>query len=101
MRVDNVYIGLLRYSRQQRMSTRDKVADDTKLFGRIGSSESRDRLKEDLEVLCAWSVTWQMKCNIDKRKVMHISWSTKFGRIFYGRQQTGKCHRRIRFRKID
>ena len=25
-----------------------KFADDTKLFGKVGSSESRDRLKEDL-----------------------------------------------------
>ena len=29
-----------------------KFADDTKLFGKVGSSESRDRLKEDLRVSC-------------------------------------------------
>ena len=30
-----------------------KFADDTKLCGKAGSSESRDRLKEDLRVLCS------------------------------------------------
>ena len=39
---------------------------------KVWSSESRDRLKEDLRVLCEWSVTWQMKLNTDKCKVMHI-----------------------------
>ena len=43
-----------------------KFADDTKLFGEVGSNESRDRLKEDLSVV--WMVRhmaneiqyWQM-----------------------------------------
>ena len=51
-----------------------KVADDTKLFGKLGSSKSRDRLKEDLRVLCVWSDTWQMQFDTDKCKVMHIGY---------------------------
>lgn len=49
-----------------------KFADDTKLFGKVGSSESREKLQEDLRVLCEWSMKWQMKFNTDKCKVMHI-----------------------------
>ena len=29
-------------------------------------------MKEDLRVLCEWSVTWQMEFKTDKCKVMHI-----------------------------
>ena len=46
--------------------------DDTKLFGKVVSSESRVMLKEDLRVLCEWSVAWQMKFNTDKCKVIHF-----------------------------
>jgi hypothetical protein len=49
-----------------------KFSDDTKLFEKVGSSESREKLQEDLRVLCEWSIKWQMKFNTDKCKVMHI-----------------------------
>jgi len=33
-----------------------KFTDDTKIFGKVGSRESRDKLKEDLRVLCEWTL---------------------------------------------
>jgi hypothetical protein len=49
-----------------------KFADDTKIFGEVGSFESVSKLKEDLRVLCEWADTWQMKFNTVKCKVMHF-----------------------------
>jgi ribonucleases P/MRP protein subunit RPP40 len=49
-----------------------KFADDTKIYREVGSRESRETLKTDLRVLCAWFDTWQMRFNTDKCKVMHI-----------------------------
>jgi len=49
-----------------------KFADDTKIFGKAGTSESVNKLRADLQVLWKWTVKWQMNFNIDKCKVMHI-----------------------------
>jgi len=49
-----------------------KFADETKMFGKVGSSESRFKFKEDMKILCEWSNTWQIKLNTDKCKGVHI-----------------------------
>ncbi len=49
-----------------------KFADDTKVFGKVESIESIEVLRGDLEQLCRWADTWQMKFNVEKCKVMHI-----------------------------
>lgn len=49
-----------------------KFADDTKIFGEVADSVTRDQLQADLNKLTLWSERWQMKFNVDKCKVMHI-----------------------------
>ena len=49
-----------------------KFADDTKMFGKVGTVDSINKLREDLQVLCNWSDKWQMRFNTEKYKVMHI-----------------------------
>jgi hypothetical protein len=49
-----------------------KFADDTKIYGKVGTSRGIEELRKDLETLCKWSEKWQMKFNIAKCKVMHI-----------------------------
>jgi ribonucleases P/MRP protein subunit RPP40 len=49
-----------------------KLADDTKIFRKVGTGESVNKLRADLQVLVNWSDKWQMKFNTDKCKVMHI-----------------------------
>jgi ribonuclease P/MRP protein subunit RPP40 len=49
-----------------------KFADDTKLFGKVGTMEDIGRLREDLVKLVTWSKEWLMLFNVDKCKVMHV-----------------------------
>ena len=49
-----------------------KFADDTKIFGKVGTKENVNTLKEDLEEIVKWSEKWQMKFNVEKCKVMHL-----------------------------
>jgi hypothetical protein len=49
-----------------------KFADDTKIYGKVGTSQGIEALRKDLESLSEWSDKWQMKFNIDKCKVMHF-----------------------------
>jgi len=49
-----------------------KFADDTKIYGCLKDPKDCDTLRDDLDLLCAWSNEWQMQFNIDKCKVMHI-----------------------------
>ena len=50
-----------------------KFADDTKMYGRVGTDKGIDTLRKDLEAVNVWSEKWQMSFNVDKCKVMHIS----------------------------
>jgi len=43
-----------------------KFADDTKIYGKVLSSEARERLQEDIDRLMKWSQDWQMQFNVDK-----------------------------------
>ena len=54
------------------MSRLLKFADDTKMYGRVGTNKDTDTLRNDLETLNAWSEKWQMGFNVDKCKVMHL-----------------------------
>ena len=49
-----------------------KFADDTKLFGKAGTDDQVNSLKEDLGKLLTWADNWLMKFNIEKCKVMHL-----------------------------
>jgi ribonucleases P/MRP protein subunit RPP40 len=49
-----------------------KFADDTKLFGSVGTLEDIEQIRRDLERLFDWPETWQMKFNLAKCMVMHI-----------------------------
>src|SRR6266536_1931380 len=49
-----------------------KVADDTKIFGNVGTTEDIERLKRSLHSLFTWSVDWQMLFNLEKCKVIHM-----------------------------
>ena len=49
-----------------------KFADDTKVYGKVGTRQGVEYLKKDLETLCRWADKWQMSFNVDKCKVMHI-----------------------------
>ena len=54
-----------------------KCADDTKLLGKVDSSEDRDFLQNDLDRLMQWSDRWQMPFNTSKCKIMHLGRSNK------------------------
>ena len=54
------------------MSSLLKFADDTKMYGRVGTTEGVEILRKDLEALNGWSDRWQMSFNVDKCKVMHF-----------------------------
>ena len=54
-----------------------KFADDTKLLGKVDSSEDRDLLQNDLDQLMQWSDRWQMPFNTLKCKIMHLGRSNK------------------------
>uniref|UniRef100_A0A8C3FA90 Reverse transcriptase domain-containing protein n=1 Tax=Chrysemys picta bellii TaxID=8478 RepID=A0A8C3FA90_CHRPI len=49
-----------------------KFADDTKLLKIVKTKADCDELQKDLTKLSDWTTKWQMKCNVDKCKVMHI-----------------------------
>ncbi len=49
-----------------------KFADDTKMWGRVSSSEDRVKMHGDLKALELWSEVNQMPFNICKCKVIHI-----------------------------
>jgi ribonuclease P/MRP protein subunit RPP40 len=52
-----------------------KFADDTKLFGKVGTMEDIGRLREDLVKLVTWSKEWLMLFNVDKCEVMHVGYN--------------------------
>ena len=54
-----------------------QVADDTKLWSRIGSMQDRDSLQRDLEILSEWSNKWKFKFNPKKCKVLHLGRNKK------------------------
>ena len=47
-----------------------KFADDTKIFGKAGTSESVNKLRADLQVLWKWTVKWQILGRIIWKKIM-------------------------------
>jgi ribonucleases P/MRP protein subunit RPP40 len=51
-----------------------KFADDTKLFGTVGTLEEVNKMREDLVRLGEWSKDWLMLFNVDKCKVMHVGY---------------------------
>ena len=46
-----------------------KFADDTKLFGKVGSAELLESMHRALELLSEWSKIWGLEFNVDKCKV--------------------------------
>jgi len=54
-----------------------KIADDTKIFGRVLDDQDRSKLQMDLDKLVQWSVEWQMQFNVRKCVVMHLGKSNK------------------------
>ncbi len=51
-----------------------KFADDTKLFGRVGTEDDINSLREDLSKLVGWSKEWLMLFNVDKCQVLHLGY---------------------------
>ena len=49
-----------------------KFADNTKMYGRVGTNKGIDTLRRDMEALNVWSEEWQMNFNVDKCKEMHF-----------------------------
>ena len=54
-----------------------KFADDTKLYGKVGSEEDISQLRQDLRRLVDWSTEWLMLFNVDKCKVMHTGYGNQ------------------------
>ena len=46
-------------------------ADDTKLFGKVGTVDYRTPMQCDIDNLSKWSEEWLLKFNTSKCKVMH------------------------------
>jgi hypothetical protein len=61
-----------------------KFADDTKLFGSVGTLEDIEQIRRDLERLFDWSETWQMKFNLAKCMVMHVGGKNSKARYVVG-----------------
>ncbi len=59
-------------------------ADDTKVFAKVTNDEEHQRLQDDLDKLCEWSSTWQLKFNISKCKVMHLGNDNNLFRYYMG-----------------
>ena len=53
-------------------STAYMFADDTKVYRNIKTHIDREVLQSDLSRLEDWSRKWQLRCNADKCKVLHI-----------------------------
>ena len=49
-----------------------KFADDTKIAGKVTTTEEREALQSDLDKLTNWATKWQMQFNVNKCKVLHI-----------------------------
>jgi len=49
-----------------------KLADDTKIFREIRNSIDCSLLQAGLDKLVLWAQKWQMECNVDKCKIMHV-----------------------------
>jgi len=49
-----------------------KFADDTKIFKEVRRSTDCSQLQADLDKLVLWAQKWQMVCNVDECKVMHV-----------------------------
>jgi len=52
-----------------------KLADNTKIFNTVCLEEAIENLRTDFCRLFAWFKEWQMLFNIDKCKVMHLSYN--------------------------
>lgn len=62
-------------------------ADDTKVVQQMNNDEDRLGLQKDLDKLCEWSKTWQLKFNVGKCKVMHFGYSNPhYGYTMEGRE---------------
>ena len=55
-----------------------KFADDSKLWGRVGSIDERMSLQKDLDILGEWSIRNKMPFNVGKCKVMHVGKNENF-----------------------
>ena len=55
-----------------------KFADDSKLWGRVGSLDERMSLQKDLDILGEWSIRNKMPFNVGKCKVMHVGKNENF-----------------------
>ena len=63
-----------------------KFADDSKLWGRVGSIEERMSLQKDLDILGEWSIRNKMPFNVGKCKVMHVGKNEKFEYSILGKK---------------
>ena len=46
-------------------------ADDTKVYRPVSQEGDNEKLQRDIDCLCSWSTTWQLKFNVGKCKVVH------------------------------
>lgn len=58
-------------------STISKFADDTKLIADVTEDKDVEEVKQDLKRIDLWTQKWQMECNADKSKVMHLGKKNK------------------------
>uniref|UniRef100_A0A7M4E807 Reverse transcriptase domain-containing protein n=1 Tax=Crocodylus porosus TaxID=8502 RepID=A0A7M4E807_CROPO len=76
-------------------STLFKFADDTKLWGDVGTLEGRNRIQSDLDRLQWWVDENRMGFNTDKCKVMHLGRKNqqhtyRLGNSFFGSGEAEK-----------
>jgi hypothetical protein len=47
-------------------------ADDSKIFREVNTVYDKEALQKDLDYLTGWELTWQLRFNVEKCKVMHL-----------------------------
>jgi len=68
-----------------------KFVDDTKIGGKATGEDDTESLQRDRKHFSAWAKAWQMKHNVGKCEVMHISRKNKGAEYYLNRERLQKA----------
>lgn len=70
-----------------------KFADDTKIANSVVSKDQAKEMQNNLDKLSNWAITWQMRFNADKCKVLHIGYRNEKTNYFMDGSQLKSTNR--------